>query len=624
MRHAPAVRPIAQRLSQQLLGAALLLTAPVLWAADLFVVTAPNRFAEVSPGVYPLRINAEALAGMAVGDSVRLNLPGQTDSTVVLDRLERHGSGNVTWVGHLQGRSNDYRVIVTLGANGAIGQILLPDAAYRIEPNQVVAPAAAGEESFVPGHNDGLALPPAKRAPRIEGAGDNLFAATASTRIDVLVLYTSGLPARYSGGIDALIDHLVAISNQAYIDSGIAIEVHLVGKVATNYGEDVDNDQALTDLTDASDIALTQVPAWRSKYGADLVTLVRPFDKTYMTSCGVGWVNGGGGDSFDPAYGYSVVSYGKSVDGQKYLCSDYTFTHELGHNMGAAHDRKTQNEYSPTSYSGAYPYSYGYGYAGTFGTVMSYIDPRIGKFSNPAITCASGYQCGVSESDPKYGANNALTLNKTRGYIAAFMPIKVDPPLTGITLSSASVRVGTAITISPVPSTASLGACSSDNDSVASIAGNSIATLAAGTATISCSGFSASLTVLPPLPVQAFSVAADQQAASNGNVKLQLTLLPDAADVGKTADLYLVAHAQTGGVDYWFVQYANGSWAPLGSTLLPFATRTLVSSDSSIVALNGEFATTALKSLAIDFYLGYTLSGAPLSTLKYRQAYSFR
>jgi hypothetical protein len=600
-------------------------------AADLFVASAPNRFAEVSPGIYPLRINADALAGMAVGDSVRLNLPGQAEQSVLLDRLERHDSGNVTWIGHLQGRSDDYRVIVTLGANGAIGQMLLPDAAYRIEPNQVVAPAMAGEEAFVPGHNDGLALPPAKRPARVEAAGDNLFAATTSTRIDVLVLYTAGLPARYSGGIDALIDHLVAISNQAYIDSGIAIQIHLVGKIATNYGEDTDNDQALTDLTDASDIALTKVPDWRSKYGADLVTLVRPFNKAYMNSCGVGWVNGGGGTSFDPGYGYSVVSYGKSLDGQSYLCSDYTFTHELGHNMGAAHDRtqaKIDNGgVAPTSYPGGFPgaynYSYGYGLSGSFGTIMSYITPRIGKFSSPDLTY-NGYPIGAAITQLTLSANNALTLNNTRGYVAAFMPTVVDPPLTGIALTTASVRVGTAVTISPVPSAAALGTCSSDNGSVASVSGNSIATLAAGTANISCGGFSASLTVLPPLPVQAFSVAADQQAASNGNVKLQLTLSPDAADIGKTADLYLVAHALAGGVDYWFVQYANGSWGALGATLLPFATRTLVSSDSSIVALNGEFAATALQSLALDFYLGYTLSGAPLSSLKYQKAYSFR
>lgn len=625
MRHShPTARPVAQRLSQLLLGASLLLAGSLALAADLFVVTAPNRFAEVSPGVYPLRVNAEVLAGMAVGDSVRVNLPGQADSTVVLDRLVRHGSGNLTWIGHLQGRSDDYRVLITLGANGAIGQMLLPDASYRIEPNQVVAPAAAGEQAVVPDHNDGLALPPAKRPPRSEAvAGDNAFAAGALTRIDVLVLYTAGLPARYSGGADALIDHLVAITNQAYLDSGIAIEVHLVGKIKTNYLEDNDNDPALTDLTNAGDIALTQVPAWRAQYGADLVTLVRPFDKSAMNSCGVGWVNGGGGVDFDPAYGYSVVSYGKSIDGQKYLCSDYTFAHELGHNMGAAHDRKTQNEYSPTNYSGAYPYSYGYGYAGAFGTIMSYIDPRKGKFSNPAITC-EGYPCGIATSDPKYAANNTLTLNNSRSYVAAFMPTMVDPPLTGIALSAVSLGVGATATITPTPSSAALGSCSSDNGTVATVAGNSVSALAAGTATISCSGFSASLTVLPPLPVQAFAVSADQQASGNGNVKLQLTLLPDAADINKTADLYLVAQAVVGGADYWFVQYANGSWAPLGATLLPFATRTLASSDASITALNGEFSAADLKGLAVDLYLGYTLSGAPLSTLKYRKVYSFR
>jgi len=82
--------------------------------------------------------------------------------------------------------------------------------------------------------------------------------------------------------------------------------------------------------------------------------------------------------------------------------------------MGSMHDRANAG-----GGKGAYTYSYGYGVGGTFGTVMSYINPRIGKFSNPAITCAGGTTCGVSETASN-SANNALSLNNTRTAVAGF------------------------------------------------------------------------------------------------------------------------------------------------------------------------------------------------------------
>ncbi len=87
------------------------------------------------------------------------------------------------------------------------------------------------------------------------------------------------------------------------------------------------------------------------------------------------------------------------------------------------HDRATVSASStPTAY-GAYNYGFGYGVGGSFGTVMSYISPRVGKFSNPLVTtCGSGLACGVSETNTASSANNALSLNNTKAAVAAFMP----------------------------------------------------------------------------------------------------------------------------------------------------------------------------------------------------------
>lgn len=622
------------RSRQLLLGALLLLSGASLQAADLFVTTAPNRFAAVAPGVYPLRVNGEVLAGMQIGDSVRLNLPDKVDSSVVLDRLVKHGSGSVTWIGHVLGQDVAQRVIITIGADGAVGQMQLADGSYRIEGNQVVQPTLAGEKDLVPAHDDGLAVPLAARRPRPpESAADNAFAATTPTRIDLMVLYTKGMvdTAAADGGIDAVIDNLIAIANQAYIDSGIAIQVHLVYKSVSDYLEDNDNPVALDDLSNASDKALWNVPALRKQYGADLVTIIRPLDGAVMNSCGVAWLGGGGGERFDPSYGYSVVSYGKSTqNGGRISCSKYTLVHELGHNMGAAHDRKQLiadgSTLSETRYPGAYNYSYGYGLSGKFGTIMSYVDPRVGLFSNPYVNY-QGYPVGAGAEQLTASADNARTLNNTRNFVAGYMPMTVDLPLTGIAISAASLNVGATATLSPIPNAAALGSCSSSDGGIASVSGATVTALAGGTVTITCSGFSTSLTVLvppPPPPPQAFAIAADKQIAGNGKAALSLSLLPDAADIGQSADLYLLAHALVNGSGYWFIRYANGSWAAFTGTVLPFSNRALSASEDGIVVFNGEFSDAELKALSLDIYLGYTLYGADIRTIKYSKAYSFR
>ena len=100
-------------------------------------------------------------------------------------------------------------------------------------------------------------------------------------------------------------------------------------------------------------------------------------------------------------------------DNGGFYCSDYALAHELGHNMGSAHDRAN------ASVPGISSYSYGYGIEGSFGTIMSYFDPQVGMFSNPATTCSTSpfYACGIAAGDPNE-ANNALSLNNVASVVA--------------------------------------------------------------------------------------------------------------------------------------------------------------------------------------------------------------
>jgi hypothetical protein len=169
----------------------------------------------------------------------------------------------------------------------------------------------------------------------------------------------------------------------------------------------------------------------REQYGADLVSLVRDFYEPEHGGCGIAFLLGGGlqgigaGEGWDEL-AYSVVSDGidQGTDGKTYFCHDETLAHELGHNMGAAHDKATAmgddgKLDNPDDY-GATTYSFGYKTgvaAGNFYTIMAYGDTgqaiyRI--FSTPDSTYCGGHACGTSSED------NARTLRGTIPIVAGF------------------------------------------------------------------------------------------------------------------------------------------------------------------------------------------------------------
>src|SRR5690606_26793369 len=166
--------------------------------------------------------------------------------------------------------------------------------------------------------------------------------------------------------------------------------------------------------------------------GADLVTLMRDFQHPEAVSCGVAWHLGGGKNTIHGGYApyaMSVVSDGS--DGG-FFCSETTYVHELGHNMGLAHDMDTAKGDDgllddPDDY-GTHVYSFGYRTSaaqGDFFTVMAYPDEQVNEatvFSNPDITCF-GFPCGIANQ-----VDNARSLRQTMGIIAAFRDtVVIDP-----------------------------------------------------------------------------------------------------------------------------------------------------------------------------------------------------
>jgi hypothetical protein len=203
---------------------------------------------------------------------------------------------------------------------------------------------------------------------------------------------------------------IVSETNQGYANSNIVQRVNLVYTSEISYDENpYDWNTILNHLTKSDDV-IDQVHTWRNTYKADLVVML--IDKGGY--CGLGWLMdsnfASGGYDFSP-YGFSVVAVDCEPGG-------YTVSHEMGHNMGAQHDRETAG-----SFSGAYSYSFGKREGGYYYTIMAYACEgvpctEINFFSNPAVYY-DGWRTGEPVSSP-ISADNHLTLNNTRKLVAKF------------------------------------------------------------------------------------------------------------------------------------------------------------------------------------------------------------
>jgi len=369
------------------------------------------------PASQAVKFNGEALLGLPEGGEARLSLPRLGYFAIVHDRTQRHAGGDATWVGHFKDYGTDYRIVVTVGAHGAAGLVSSPGGEFSLTPG-------AGKEWLRDQKQAGFqAVPPSPGDTRVPSSAGSLVLrpsqAAASvpaenSTIDLMIVYTPGMAQRYGAGLGTRLNNLVAIANQAYLDSGVGITLRLAHAVEVDYSETTPLNTALDDLTNGAG-PLAGVAALRRQYGADLVQLIRPYRQT-LNSCGLAWIAGA---SPLAQYGYSVSEDGPDAGGSLFYCYDLSLAHELGHNMGAAHDRA--HAASP----GAYDYSYGYGLTGQFATIMAagYVGaPPVAKFSNPDIACGpAGQPCGVAAPAPN-SADNAQTLNNTRGAIAGFFP----------------------------------------------------------------------------------------------------------------------------------------------------------------------------------------------------------
>jgi hypothetical protein len=341
--------------------------------------------------------------------------PG-VDGTAAVTSVETTSTGYV-WTGEL--------------VNGQAGRVTL-----AVAGNALAGSISIGESTFSVGHVGGgvhvieevnqAAFPPElppldpqTLGPAANGQPpvDPRMAADDGSTIDVLVVYTPSARAAQGGtsAMQARIDLGIAETNQAYADSGVIQRLRLVRQEEIAYTE-AGMSTDLTMLAGTSDGVMDTVHALRNSYGADLVQLI----VNDSSACGIAYLMTNVSASFASA-AFGVTHY-------SCISPNYSFAHEMGHNMGLHHD-----QYMTGSSTGAYAYSRGYVNQAAFQAgaptnkrwrdIMAYNDQcagsgffcaRLKYFSNPG---------NIYLGDPMGNASSAdavRSLNDTRVTVANF------------------------------------------------------------------------------------------------------------------------------------------------------------------------------------------------------------
>ncbi|WP_081412935.1 reprolysin-like metallopeptidase [Chitinilyticum aquatile] len=388
---------------------ALLLLPLCATATDLFTPVAANRSSASSPEKgYSVAFNRIQAMAIKPGTEFKLNIPNGKSYTVVFEREEISSSGNHTFIGYLAEQGKTARCIITHSSDAITGRCQTPEGEVLLDTKnsqQLMIPTwQYGIRPAVPAESD-IMLPEQMHPKSGMSPQAAPVAAGSDSVIDLMVYYTPGFSAAQGGNPWRRIDYLVALTNQAYQDSGIAARLRLVHTQAINYTDNSDLYAPLEAIS-SSTTPFQDLEGLRSYKGADLVTLIRPFTAANGGVCGLAWMPNL--SQFRKEMGFSVVSDGTRPDG--YYCDDTTLAHELGHNLGQNHDHEH------ASNGGAHSYSYGYGLNNIFGDIMSYYWPKVAKFSSPNLQC-NGYVCGLSGY-----ADTALSINQTWRTVANYLP----------------------------------------------------------------------------------------------------------------------------------------------------------------------------------------------------------
>lgn len=249
----------------------------------------------------------------------------------------------------------------------------------------------------------------------------------SATTIDVLVVFTPA--ARIAWGGVAQSNSFVATAitnfNTSLINSGIPnVTINLVYSGEIPYTESGDIYVDLPRFRDNNDGFMDSVHTLRTTYGADLCGLIT---STPTSICGLGYLN------TNPTNYSNTAAF--SVSLLNCAVSNYTLSHEMGHNMGLRHDWYVDTATSPCSNQHGYvnqtAVSLGTSSTSTqrWRTMMAYNDqcsnvgiscPKANRWANPSINYNSE-PTGIAIGNPN-PSNEAFGFARFACVVSQFMP----------------------------------------------------------------------------------------------------------------------------------------------------------------------------------------------------------
>jgi hypothetical protein len=404
-----------------------------------------------------VRVNWSALSPRS--DEVHLNLFPNVTFIAHLQRVDTSLTGAYVWVGELRGESGSTTTL-------AVQDGVLSGSIHRFGREWAVIEYVGGESSdlYTITQIDPDAPEPTGPdhvVPQLTATDIESYSTQSATcqedgsEISVLIAYTA--EARDAAGgteaMQALINRRISEMNTANDVSQVNFDWKLAQVMQVDYVESGNIALDLQNLQQKADGVMDGVHVMRDGSKADLVSLL--ISEGNNSACGFAYQMNTLAPYYEAyAFGVTALDYA-----DPFSCSELTLTHELGHNLGNAHDRAHAN--------GAvlFPYSYGFQSPNnTFRTLMSYDCPggcdRINQWSNPNVWY-QGEPTGTDYAlNPANASDVARSMNQARTLVSNFradcfepsptatstatdVPIATDTPIATPTATSTPIPTNT-------------------------------------------------------------------------------------------------------------------------------------------------------------------------------------